>query len=58
MTYSESAKGIKISRKRALAEVNRHGIDETVEPEYSEFVEWLGSRKTVDAFAVLEWLGY
>ena len=57
-TYSESARGVTISRKRAFQEMRRHGFDETTQPEWNDFSEWLADRETVSATAVLEWLGY
>lgn len=58
MGYSGSTKGITISRERAFKEMRRHGFDETTQPEWGEFAEWLGDRQSVSASAVLEWLGY
>ena len=51
-TYYESAEGIEISRKRALAEVRKHGADT------SEFFTDCGYSETYQAQAVLGWLGY
>lgn len=58
MTYSESARGITISRQRAIQELKRHGIDETCQPDFAEFEAWIGDRETISATRVLEWLGY
>lgn len=58
MTYSESARNVTISRKRAYQELRTHGIDETCQPDFDEFTAWLGNRETVNALRVLEWLGY
>lgn len=57
MTYSESARGITISRKRAFQEIQCHGITADME-EYSDFNAWLNGREAVDAHDVLAWLGY
>lgn len=51
--YYESAKGITISKKRALLELRRHSIFD-----YTEFFEELGVREYYSARAVLGWLGY
>ena len=53
MDYYESAKGIIISKKRALEELHRHSIFD-----YKEFFKDLGDRKTYSARGVLRWLGY
>ena len=53
MDYYESAKGITISKKRALLELRRHSIFD-----YKEFFDDLGERETYSARAVLGWLGY
>ena len=52
MTYSESAKGITITRDRALLEVRKHGANE------HEFVIDCGEHTTYPAELVMEWLGY
>jgi hypothetical protein len=51
-TYFESARGVKISRERAIQEVLSHG--QTVE----EFDSEIQIRKVYSAQAVLSWLGY
>jgi len=53
MTYKESSKGIKISKKRALKELRKHGFIN-----YSDFYKELGNKQTYDAGSVLTWLGY
>lgn len=52
MTYYESARGIWISKARALVEIDRHGADR------SEFLADCGDRATYRAQSVLDWLGY
>lgn len=52
MTYYESAKGIQISKARAVAEINRHGCDA------NEFFADCGEKETYRAQSVLDWLGY
>jgi hypothetical protein len=52
VSYYESAEGVEISKKRALIELRKHGID------FEEFFRDLGDHETYDAQAVLEWLGY
>jgi hypothetical protein len=52
MDYYESAKGIVITKKRAIAEVVEHGVS------VPEFLEDLGNLKTYLATDVLKWLGY
>ena len=51
--YLESAKGIKISKQRALKELRKHGI-----VNYSDFYKELGNKQTYNAQSVLIWLGY
>jgi hypothetical protein len=52
-TYYDTAKGETISRRRAVLELRRHGIDDP-----SEFDAELGNRPTYKATDVLDWLGY
>lgn len=52
MTYYESAKGLEISRSRALREVRAHGSDA------GEFLADMGDRESYRAQRVLDWLGY
>lgn len=54
MTYKDSAKGVKITKQRALKELENHGAL----GELSYFYEDLGDKETYDAQAVLSWLGY
>tara|TARA_R110000737_G_scaffold214335_1_gene231240 strand:+ start:45 stop:212 length:168 start_codon:yes stop_codon:yes gene_type:complete len=55
MTYSESAAGIKISKKRAIQELEKHGIDSIGRV---EFFQDLGDHSIYAAEDVLIWLGY
>ena len=55
MTYSESAKGVTITRKRAIVELKRHGVPAS---EWPDFYRELGYARTYTASAVLAWLGY
>lgn len=55
-TYYESAEGIEISRKRALLELKKHGIESCFD--IDEFYEDLGNKERYSAQAVLRWLGY
>lgn len=54
MNYKESAEGLKITKKRALKELEDHGVLE----ELAYFYEDLGNKKTYDAQDVLSWLGH
>ena len=56
MTYLQSSDGITISRKRALKELESHGI--TSQSEINEFYSELGYRETYEAYEVLVWLGH
>ena len=53
MTYSESAKGLQITKQRAIQELKAHGVIDV-----QEFFDDEGERDTYDAFTVLSWLGY
>lgn len=56
MTYSESARGLSISRERALREIADHGV---FHPEdIDDFFSTLGDHQNYDAEDVLVWLGY
>ena len=55
MTYAESAADIQISKKRAIQELKKHGIDSTGRV---EFFQDLGDHSTYAAEDVLIWLGY
>ena len=54
MTYSESAKGVTISKARVLEELKRHGV----EGDWSLFLSDMGDKQEYKAKAVLVWLGY
>lgn len=51
--YYESAKGITITKKRALQELRDHNIFD-----FKEFFKELGDREHYSACSVLGWLGY
>ena len=53
MSYLESAKGVNISKQRALKELRDHGLTD-----FKSFFEELGDKKTYNAESVLLWLGY
>ena len=55
MTYSESAKGLVITRKRAIVELQRHGVPAS---EWPDFYREVGYARTYSAGDVLAWLGY
>ena len=54
MTYYESARGIIISHERAIQEIKKHGLLDSIE----EFYEACGKSERYKAQAVLNWLGY
>lgn len=54
-TYSESARGVFITRQRALRELEDHGVPEEL---FQDFYEECGFRDSYDAAEVLEHLGY
>jgi len=56
MTYSESAQGITITKKRALKELAKHGLD--LPCAHQEFFADMGNHSTYKAEDVLSWLGY
>ena len=56
MTYSESARGLRITRERALREIANHGVFHP--DDIADFFEMCGDHQTYDAEEVLEWLGY
>lgn len=56
MTYFDSARGVKISRSRALHELRQHGISNPAEVD--QFYADLGFKPHYAAHAVLRWLGY
>lgn len=51
-TYSDSAYGLVITRKRALHECRKHHVDG------ADMLAELGDREIYTATEVLEWLGY
>ncbi|MDE9429904.1 hypothetical protein [Xenorhabdus bovienii] len=51
--YYESAEGESVSKKRALLELKKHGIEDP-----SEFFADLKEKENYDAQEVLRWLGY
>jgi hypothetical protein len=51
-TYSESAKGVTVTKARAIRELAKHGADT------SEFFAEVGERETYQAEEVMNWLGY
>jgi len=55
MTYYDSAEGITISRRRALAELDAHGI---IGEDRARFDNEMGICETYAAQAILAWLGY
>ena len=55
MTYYESAEGETISRKRAMIELDRHGI---CDEDRDQFFADMGDHDEYDAQEVLCWLGY
>ena len=54
MTYSESAKGVLITKARAYKEFKDHGAVD----DWAEFVIWAGDKDNYWAEDVLGWLGY
>lgn len=58
MTYSQSAKGVKIDRQRAEQELQKHGHMEGSE-DWKEWTEWANKQQwPMDASKVFDWLGY
>lgn len=55
MNYYESADDITISHKRALLEIEKHGVHAS---ELSDFYDKHGYSDTYSAQEVLDWLGY
>jgi len=53
-TYYESAEGITITLQRAYQEMQRHGV----EGDFDEMIAEIANGETVDAQALLVWLGY
>lgn len=56
MTYSESARGLRVTRERALREIADHGVFHP--DDIADFFAMCGDREFYDAEDVLEWLGY
>tara|TARA_R110000868_G_scaffold143171_1_gene360965 strand:+ start:1681 stop:1893 length:213 start_codon:yes stop_codon:yes gene_type:complete len=56
MTYSDSAKGVTITRARALRELEAHGL--TSPADVAQFFADMGYAATYAAHKVLRWLGY
>lgn len=56
MTYSQSAKGVTISRARALKELRDHGL--CCPSDFAQFDADMGVSETYQAHHVLHWLGY
>ena len=55
MSYYESASDTEITYRRAMKELDKHGIPES---EKQFFLEELGHKQTYQAQDVLKWLGY
>ena len=55
MTYSDSAKGTRITKARALKELKAHGI---VGEDINTFLAEMGDKENYLASNVLAWLGY
>jgi len=58
MTYSESARGIKINWARALQELDDHGVLDDVETFKTECWNKYSRGGFISATRVLHWLGY
>jgi len=56
MTYYESAEGVTITRKRAMQELQKHGVFHQID--LDDFDATVGIRETYTAHEVLQWLGY
>jgi len=54
MTYSESAKGMEISKARAFVEIEKHGAQD----DWGMFLKEMGDKEEYLASDVLAWLGY
>jgi hypothetical protein len=54
MTYYESAKGITVTRERAIKEIKEHGLLDSINDFYDDY----GKREQYEAQDVLNWLGY
>jgi len=58
MTYSESAKGQRITWERALQELDAHGVLSDVELFRAECWNKSARKGLISAYTVLMWLGY
>jgi len=56
MNYYESAEGEIVSKKRALEELENHGLN--TENEIADFLQTAGNSNYYDAQTVLGYLGY
>jgi hypothetical protein len=56
MTYSDSAKGVTITKARALQELAHHGL--THPSDVAQFLADMGDAATYAAHKVMRWLGY
>ena len=56
MTYSDSAKGVTITKARALQELAHHGL--TNPADVAQFLADMGDAAHYAAHKVLRWLGY
>lgn len=56
MTYSESAKGVRITKARAFTELRRHGLGDWATR--ADMLTELGDHETYLASDVLAFLGY
>lgn len=56
MTYSDSARGVTITRTRAMQELRNHGVCDPAD--FAQFDADMGIRATYAAHKVLHWLGY
>ena len=54
MTYYESAKGVIITREKAIEEIAQHGLSNEVDLFFTD----LGEKLLYKAQDVLNWLGY
>ena len=55
MDYYDSAEGVELTDRQALAVLNQHSMDETEEG----YREWrAGQPALIPAQALLDWLGY
>ncbi len=52
MTHDEAMEGNTVSRREAITEVRKHGVDEV------DFFQECGDHQQYNSKSVLEWLGY